>query len=496
MQLKDIPVKFNFSKHIFGKKLGNKIALIDDNSSISYEMLEHRSRGFAKSLTDMGLTREDRVLILMPDTIECGIAILGCILGGFVPVIGNPWSPKKTICHFIESSAAKVIIFANNRTTQNQSIDSYLAETTHKPKHVLSIEQLNILSTPSNFDPPTTLRDGEAFWLFTSGSTGETKSVVHSHKSMIGVGLGYGIDVGYKSDDIVFATSKLFFSWGISSAFISPLTVGATTILHGKLHTPSTAARIFKKHKPTLFGSVPSFYVGLLNENLPINYESLRLCVSAGEAITSTMQQRWQELTKLPIVDGYGSTELLAPVIVSGKLLPGFSGMVKDANDCVVQNQVGELYIHGPSMALRYQNETEKSQETFIGKWCKTGDKFIQHGDMYQFVGRSKDMLKVNANWVSPVEIENVLISHDLVFESGVSGIENSDGLTEIVAYIVLAPDVEIPDNLDHQLKSLIKNKLDYFKCPKYIRVTKELPKNTNGKIQRYLLNETYEQSK
>ena len=101
MQLTDIPVKFNFAKHIFGKKLGNKIALIDDTSSISYEMLEHRSRGFAKSLTDMGLSREDRVLILMPDTIECGIAILGCILGGFVPVIGNPWSPKNTICHFI-----------------------------------------------------------------------------------------------------------------------------------------------------------------------------------------------------------------------------------------------------------------------------------------------------------------------------------------------------------------------------------------------------------
>ena len=216
----DIPVKFNFAKYVFEKNLGDKIAIIDDTDSISYSELEQRSRGFAKSLTELGLTREDRVLILMSDSIECSIAILGCILGGFIPVIGNPWSPKKTICHYIESSAAKVIIFANNRTTRFVSMDEYLLETKHKPKHILNIEQINQLSTPSNYNPPTTLRDGEAFWLFTSGSTGETKSVVHSHQSMIGVGLKYGISVGYTSNDIVFATSKLFFSWGISSAFI------------------------------------------------------------------------------------------------------------------------------------------------------------------------------------------------------------------------------------------------------------------------------------
>ena len=491
----DIPVKFNFAKYVFEKNLGDKIAIIDDTDSISYSELEQRSRGFAKSLTELGLTREDRVLILMSDSIECSIAILGCILGGFIPVIGNPWSPKKTICHYIESSAAKVIIFANNRTTRFVSMDEYLLETKHKPKHILNIEQINQLSTPSNYNPPTTLRDGEAFWLFTSGSTGETKSVVHSHQSMIGVGLKYGISVGYTSNDIVFATSKLFFSWGISSAFICPLTVGATTILHGKLHSPSSAKKIFEKYTPTLFGSVPSFYVALLNENLPINYASLRLCISAGEAITSTMQERWHQVVKLPIIDGYGSTELLAPVIITGKLVPGFYGQVKDPDGVEIQDQVGELYIQGPSKALRYQNETEKSQETFIGPWCKTGDKFIQHGDIYQFVGRSKDMLKVNANWVSPVEIENVLISHKLVFEAGVSGIENNDGLTEIVAYIVLDPNSLIPNNIDHQLKSLIKNTLEYYKCPKYIYIVNQLPKNTNGKIQRYLLNKTYEQS-
>ena len=491
----DIPVKFNFSKYIFEKNLGDKIAIIDDTDSISYSELEQRSRGFAKSVTNMGLTREDRVLILMPDSIECSIAILGCILGGFIPVIGNPWSPKNTICHYIESSVPKIIIFANNRTTRCVSMDEYLLETTHTPKYILNIEQINQLSIVSDYNPPTTLRDSEAFWLFTSGSTGENKAVVHSHQSMIGVGLGYGISTGYTSDDIVFSTSKLFFSWGISSAFICPLTVGSTTILHGKLHSSFSAKKIFEKYTPTVFGSVPSFYVSLLNENLLINYTSLRLCVSAGEAITSTMQERWQKLVGIPIIDGYGSTELLAPVIVTGKLIPGFDGVVKDSNGNCIQGQVGELFIKGPSKALRYHNETEKSQETFIGVWCKTGDKFIQHGDTYQFVGRSKDMLKVNANWVSPVEIENVLISHELVFEAGVSEIKNGDELTEIIAYVVLAPDTEIPDNLDHQLKSLIKQKLDYFKCPKHIRITTELPKNTNGKIQRYLLNKTYEQS-
>jgi benzoate-CoA ligase len=488
-----IPDKFNFAKYIFEKKLGNKIAIVDDTDYMSYQDLELRSRGFAQYLNYAGIQREDRVLILMPDSIETVIAILGCILSGVVPVIGNPWATDKTIGHYIEASAAKMILFESNRSGA-KSIDNHLVNAVHKPKYILNKQQLNRNSAGSNYDPPTTLRDAEAFWLFTSGSTGETKSVVHSHQSMIAVGLGYGQEVGYRADDQVFATSKLFFSWGISSTLISPLTAGATTLLHGKLHTPSSAEEIFKTYKPTVFASVPSFYVALLNSELPIDYTSLRLCLSAGEAITSTVQDNWQAAAGLPIVDGYGSTELLAPVIVSSKLLQGFEGQVKDADGNNIEDQVGELYIKGPSMALRYQNETEKSQTTFIGQWCKTGDKFIKTGEVFQFVGRSKDMLKVNANWVSPVEVENVLMSHELVLEAGVSGIEDANGLTDIVAYVVLDTDKTIPDNIEHQLKTLVKNRLDYYKCPRFIRISSKLPKNTNGKIQRYLLNEQYKQ--
>lgn len=488
-----IPDRFNFAKYIFEKKLGNKIAIVDDIDYMSYQDLELRSRGFAKYLNYAGIQREDRVLILMPDSIETVIAILGCILSGVVPVIGNPWATDKTIGHYIEASAAKMILFESNRSGA-KSIDDHLANSVHKPKCILNKQQLNWHSAGSNYDPPTTLRDAEAFWLFTSGSTGETKSVVHSHQSMIAVGLGYGQEVGYCADDQVFATSKLFFSWGISSTLISPLTAGATTLLHGKLHTPSSAKEIFKTYKPTVFASVPSFYVALLNSELPIDYTSLRLCLSAGEAITSTVQNNWQAAAGLPIVDGYGSTELLAPVIVTSKLLQGFEGQIKDTDGNAVEDQVGELYIKGPSMALRYQNETEKSQTTFIGQWCKTGDKFIKTGEVFQFVGRSKDMLKVNANWVSPVEVENVLMSHELVLEAGVSGIEDANGLTEIVAYVVLDTEKSVPDNIDHQLKTLVKNRLDYFKCPRFIRISNRLPKNTNGKIQRYLLNEQYNQ--
>jgi benzoate-CoA ligase len=489
-----IPDRFNFAKYIFEKKLGNKIAIVDDTNSISYQDLELRSKSFAKYLHDTGIMREDRMLILMPDSIESVVALLGCILSGVVPVLGNPWATDKTIGHYIEASAAKIILFESNRAGA-KSITDHLAETEHQPKFILDKKQLNQTALlASNYEAVMTLRDAEAFWLFTSGSTGETKSVVHSHQSMIAVGAGWGAQAGYDAHDRVFATSKLFFSWGISSTLISPLTAGATTILHGKLHTPSTAEEIFKTYKPTLFASVPSFYVALINSQLPIDYTSLRLCVSAGEAITSTVQNNWQAAAGQPIIDGYGSTELLAPVIVTGKLVKGFEGQVKDADGNNIEDQVGELYIKGPSMALRYQNETEKSQTTFIGQWCKTGDKFIKTGDAYQFVGRSKDMLKVNANWVSPVEVENILMSHELVLEAGVSGIEDANGMTEIVAYVVLDTDKTIPDNIEHQLKSLVKNRLDYFKCPRFIRISSRLPKNTNGKIQRYLLNEQYNQ--
>jgi benzoate-CoA ligase len=147
-------------------------------------------------------------------------------------------------------------------------------------------------------------------------------------------------------------------------------------------------------------------------------------------------------------------------------------------------------------MAVRYQNDLARSRETFVGTWCRTGDKFVQHGDQFQFCGRSKDMLKVNANWVSPVEIENILVSHKLVHEAGVSGISNKYGLTAIVAYIVVDPAAAIPDNLEHQLKSLVRRSIDHYKSPDQIRWVRQLPKNTNGKLQRYLLNDTYNDNK
>lgn len=490
----DIPNKFNFAKYIFEKKLGDKIAVIDNTSSISYQELEQRSRGFTKSLTNLGLTREDRVLILAPDGIEFVISVLGCILGGFVPVIGNPWASKKNICDYIESSVPKVIIFENNRNAKSLSIEQCLSNTTHKPKNIINFTNINQMSKPSDYDPPTTLRDSDAFWVFTSGSTGENKIVVHSHQSMIGVATHYGVAVDYQPTDIVFSTSKLFFVWGLGSSVINTLSIGATSILHDKLFTPSIAATIFKKYQPTIFVSVPSFYVGLINSDIELSYASLRLCFSAGEATPASVQTIWQQKTNLIINDHYGSTEVLAPVVINNHLVPGFEGQVRNAQDNVVMDQVGDFYVKGPSMALRYQNNTEQSRATFIGEWCKTGDKFIQHNDTYQFVGRSKDMLKINARWVSPIEIENVLLSHRLVDEVGVTGVENSDGLTEIVAYVVIDPTAKIPDNLDYQLKSEVKHTLEYYKCPKYIRILNQLPKNTNGKIQRYLLNKTYDE--
>ena len=490
---------FNFAQYIFDQRQGDRPAFIDDRATISYADLELRSRGLACSLTELGLKREDRVLILMPDCIELTIVIMACTLAGFVPVIGNTWAMKKTITDYIESSLARVIVVENNRPlTANRSVDiaECLRSTTHQPDHILTQEQIVAMSAPGTYPNRPTLGDSDAFWLFTSGSTGETKAVVHSHRSMIGVGLSYGAVIGYKPTDCVFATSKLFFSWGISSAFICPLTYGACSILHSKLHTPFTAAHIFQQHQPTIFGSVPSFYVSLLNSDLQIDADQTRLYISAGEAITPTIQQAWQQQFKLPIIDGYGSTELLAPVIVNGQLVPGYQGQVRTDNNSAVEDQVGELYIQGPSMAVRYQNDLARSRETFVGTWCRTGDKFVQHGDQFQFCGRSKDMLKVNANWVSPVEIENILMSHELVHEAGVSGISNRYGLTAIVAYVVVNPVAAIPDNLEHQLKSLVRRCIEHYKSPDQIRWVRQLPKNTNGKIQRYLLNEAYNDNK
>ncbi len=492
---------FNFAKQVFelSQQWPEKIAYIDDSSSITYQELEFRARSFASYLHDRGLSPEDRVLVAMIDCIDLPVVLLGCILGGYVAVLCNPRSNKNLMCQYVNLSNPKVIVTSS---VSNELIIDILKEQSDTSTKIVDHAVLsNIRSLNIFYNSKTTLQDSVAYWLFTSGGSGEPKAVVHVHGSMYEVGVNLGIKVwDFNYNDIVYVTAKMFFAYGLCYAFQCPLLVGATCILQNKMATPHSILQIFKTHNPSIFATVPSGYVGLNNSGLDLTNLGMRFCISAGEALPETVHKLWETTTSTELYNLYGTTEFTGALLTNrknvkkqgtvGKPVPGYECEVrKDNGQLCETGEIGDLYLKGPSLGLWYHNDLKKSRETFQGNWCYSGDKFIKDKDgFFKFIGRSNDMFKVDANWVSPIEIENIIAQHELVQEVGVVGIEDKDGLLKPHAFMVLVPGSIAPINFEYHIKKMVRKHIEHYKTPKSVNIVTELPKNTNGKLERYKL--------
>jgi benzoate-CoA ligase len=221
--------------------------------------------------------------------------------------------------------------------------------------------------------------------------------------------------------------------------------------------------------KPTLFFCVPTAYAALLavEDTATYNLKSVRQCISAGEALPKTLYDKWLARWGVEILDGIGSTEILHIFISnrakevragsSGKLVPGYEARIADENDqALPQGEVGNLLIRGDSICAYYWNKHEKTKQTIVGDWIRTGDKYMIDPDGYfWYQGRSDDMLKVGGIWVSPVEVEAALISHPAVLESGVIGLMDKDELIKPKAFVVLKQGHNGSLHLEEELKAL-----------------------------------------
>jgi benzoate-CoA ligase family protein len=306
--------------------------------------------------------------------------------------------------------------------------------------------------------------------------------------------------LGITAVDRCFSVAKLFFAYGLGNAGYFPLAVGATSILWPG---PPQAAQVFatiERHRPTLFFSVPTGYAMLLAHAGQFDLSSIRLAVSAGEALPPALYERFRTRFGIEVIDGIGSTEALHMFISNhpGRSRPGTSGVVvrgydarilDDAGAPVATGDIGNLWISGDSTCASYWNQHEKSKHTIQGEWLRTGDKYSQDDDGYFcYAGRSDDMLKVGGQWVSPIEVENALIAHPAVQECGVIGRDDRDGLTKPAAYVVLRNGVAGDPALSLELQQFVRGRLAEYKRPRWVEFLEELPKTATGKIQRYRL--------
>jgi benzoate-CoA ligase len=512
------PEAFNFAQHLLAANAARaaKPAFIDDVAALSYGELDERVRRFGAALRALGIRREERVLLAMQDGIDWPVAFLGAMYAGIVPVAVNTLLTADDYAYMLEHSRAQAVLVSGAllpaltaaMTRSEHEVAKVIVSRPVAPLHPSEVAFERFLQDAAPLARPAATRaDDPAFWLYSSGSTGRPKGTVHSHANPYWTCELYGKGVlQLRSDDVCFSAAKLFFAYGLGNALTFPLAVGATSILMAERPTPeATFLRLQGQvggARPTVFYGAPTGFAGMLaSPRLPRRDQvALRLVSSAGEALPAELGERFKAHFGVDIVDGIGSTEMLHIYLsnrpgqvrygTTGWPVPGYEIALRgeDAQP-VPDGEPGDLYIQGPSAAMMYWGNRQKTRETFHGGWTKSGDKYIRNADgTYTYAGRSDDMLKVSGIYVSPFEVEATLVQHPAVLEAAVIGNEDEEGLTKTKAFVVLKPGASATEA---ELKAFVKDRLAPYKYPRSIAFVPDLPKTATGKIQRFRLRES-----
>ena len=478
-----------------------------DQRTTTYGELAVETGRVATALARAGIQRESRALMLVLDQIEFPQIFWGCTKAGVVPVPLNTLlatsvydailHDSRASCLFVSAELWPVVQPAAETCPHLKKIVVVGGEA---PAGTMSYTDFVDGCAPS--DAIAVSQDDTAFWLYSSGSTGQPKGVRHVHSAMKFTADTYGAQVlKIGQDDIIFSAAKLFFAYGLGNGMTFPMSVGATAILFNGRPTPDSMAEIFAAEKPTIFGGVPTLYAAMVAhlEKAGKPDAPLRRCISAGEALPGEVGRKWRDIWGVDILDGVGSTEMLhiflsnAPDDVvygtSGRAVPGYQVRLLDEDGHEVGvGGIGELLVRGESAADGYWNQRGKSRVTFEGEWTRTGDKYeLTEEGRYIYCGRTDDMFKVSGIWLSPFEVEQALITHPSVLEAAVVAVRDESGLEKPKAYVVLQEGVDHSE-LAAELKDFVKEKVGKWKYPRWIDFVSDLPKTATGKIQRFKL--------
>lgn len=483
-----------------------KVAFIQGDRSLTYGALAADSDRMGGLLARHGLRREDRVAMLVLDVVEFPVIFWGALKAGIVPVAVNTLLTAEQYRYILNDARVRALFVSPPLLEVVRPIldDLPALETVFvvggdDPAGLSFNGELEA----SDLTPMVEVSpDDTAFWLYSSGSTGQPKGVRHVHSALQGTSDTYGAQVlGIREDDTIFSAAKLFFAYGMGNGMTFPMSVGATTALLPTRPTPDAVFEVLQAVQPTIYCGVPTLYGAMLAQlgDAPVpGTERLRVSISAGEALPAEIGNTWKAKTGTEILDGVGSTEMLhiflsnAPGSVeygtSGVAVPGYELRLVDTDGSEVgTDEVGELLVNGASASDGYWNQREKSRATFEGVWTRTGDKYTRRADgRYIYCGRTDDMFKVSGQWVSPFEVEQALIAHPSVLEAAVVPALDDEGLEKPKAFVVpsdAAAGVDAKVLQDH-VKAAVGN----WKYPRWIEVKDDLPKTATGKIQRFKL--------
>jgi 4-hydroxybenzoate-CoA ligase len=494
--------RFNAAQWFIGRHTADgrsrRTAIIDGEGAITYGELDEAVRRFASVLRDAGVRGDERVAFIAPDSRWLSIGFWGTIAAGAVAVPVNTLLTASDFRNVLEDCGARITVI-DPRIADPAALSSIDTE-------VWSIDEMRKRVEAATARPAyaATHRDAMAFFLYTSGTTGEPKGVVHLQHDMWICCETYGMSVlETRPDDRCFSVAKLFFAYGLGNAQYFPFHAGASAVLFDGRPTPAAVFDLVRQHRPTLFFGVPTAYANMLaamDDGIAADFSSVRMCVSAGEALPAAILERWRARTGVDILDGLGSTEICHIFLTNrcGDIRPGTSGkpvegyeidIVDENGRSVADGELGDLIVRGDSTMALYWNKHEATKSALKGEWIRTGDKYSRDAEGYYIhAGRSDDMIKAGGIWVSPVEVEATLIRHPSVIECAVIAVVDDDGLEKPHAFVKLRPGVAADEPTARELRDFVKGLLAPYKCPRTIRFIDEIPKTATGKVKRYEL--------
>lgn len=467
----------------------DKVALRTASSAFTFRACVAWSCRYGNALRQVGVREEDRVLLALPDRPEFAFAWFGVVRIGAVVTMMNPALPGEDWAYYLRYTRARAVV------TTSDCAERFADVLRGVP--VLCVEDGAIGALPDTCPYGDTGTDDPAVWLFSSGSTGKPKGCVHSSGDFIYNTETYAKEVlGIREDDVTISVARLFFGYGTGTNLLFPWAVGATTCLFEERPSPEVLFEAIARFRPTIVTNVPTMIHRMLEHPgcESADLSSLRMVLSAGEALPAELYRRWVYRTGVEILDGIGSAELFHIYLTNrpgdvrvgtlGKPVPGYAVRLVDPDgNEVPPGEIGMLHVRGPSNAIGYHGDRAKSRATFQGDWTITGDQFrVDEDGYYVYCGRGDDLVKVGGVFVSPSEVENCLLTHEAVGEAAVIGFLR-EGLMLTAAFVTttLAPSPELARALQEHVKSTLAP----HKYPREIRFLTEFPRNDRGKVAR-----------
>lgn len=510
-----VPEHYNASQILFdnlSRGNGEKVALYCASGPVTYAALCAEAGRAANAIKSRGLLPGERIILMLDDTPMYPALFFGALRAGVVPILLNTASPKELIRYFIEDSAALAVFCEADYAplfdeecligTDVKTIVTVNGKTSTSMAAEIIAGNSWIKGFDEQFEPVETHRDDMAFWMYSSGTTGQPKGVVHLHHDLLYTAESYSRHIlELKPDDICFSVPKIYFAYGLGNALTFPFHAGCSSVLFSGRPTAASVFGQIERFRPTVFFGLPTLYNALLHDEHSggADLSSIRLCISAAETLSKEMADGWKQRFGHEIVEGLGSTEMLHIYIsnsptalrhgAAGRRVPGYSLELRDWQGRRVENgKEGVLWVRGDSAAPCYWNKPEKTKAAVADGWLCSGDIFTRDKDgFHYFRGRADDLVKISGQWVYPIEVEQCLAQHPKIRECAVAAIKLEDGRATLRAWIV-PQDAAPGDELTEDIQQYVKARLLPHKYPRQIEYRKDLPKTGTGKIDRQVL--------